>query len=129
MKQTSAWILGSVLLMGLLATDGFGQAVDPKTLVGNWEGQWRFNGMYRQLSGRYSLSVRSVDDKGNVVGHIESEGTDDRPVKIPALNTDIEGKLQGNRLTMGRDEFTVAGDRMNGERRGTTTRIELTKKK
>ena len=129
MKQTSAWILGSVLLIALLAADGFGQAVDPKTLVGEWVGQWRFQGMYRQLSGQYSLSVRKIDDKGNVVGHVVSEGTDDRQVKIPARNAEVRGKLEGNRLIIGRDEFTVDGERMNGERRDTYSKIELTKKK
>ncbi len=85
--------------------------------------------MYRQLSGQYSLSVRSVDDKGNVVGHVVSAGTDDRQVKIPARNADVKGKLERNRLIIGRDEFTVDGDRMNGERRDAYTKIELTKKK
>ena len=129
MRQTSAWICGSLLLIAFLAADGFGQAVDPKTLVGVWVGQWRFQGMYRQISGQYSLSVKSVDGAGNVLGHIQSEGTDDRQVKIPARNTEVRGKLEGNRLVIGRDEFTVDGDRMTGERRDTYTKIELTKKK
>ena len=125
------WAIAVVFGLGLLAADAFAEARDPKALVGDWDGYWTRQEAYRQARGQYRLTIKSVDDAGRVVARIESEGAELGRTPIPAVNADVTGRLEGNRLVLGRDELTVDGARMSGERRTPSNpmKIELTKKR
>lgn len=119
-----------VLTAMVFTTPAWSQApvVDPKSLVGSWEGDWQ--GVSRQ-SGRYFLTIRRVDGDA-VYGTMEWMGTTQQPP------FDFKGKLEGDRLVWIRAdkqaqvEFTISGTTMTGQSTSTrlgSSRISLTKTK
>ncbi len=128
MRAARVITLGVVLVLGAMAGFVGAQSPDPQSLVGEWNGKWvRQGGMQTkgsQQSGTYKLTIKKVD--GNVVqASIEAES-----VAMGPVDRDINGTLQGDRLTFAKTQLTVTGNQM----RGTNTagmfpvEINLTKK-
>jgi hypothetical protein len=105
-------------------------AVDPQSLVGEREGQWKATkttGRRAATGGRYYITVHRVD--GNKVYFKELAVT-----PKAREEREREGVLNGNVLTYGSEgnfRFTIAGPKMTGESRTFQggSEIELTKTK
>jgi hypothetical protein len=73
------------------------------------------------MSGAYQLSITRVEGR-RVVGRIHSAGVRGRGGAVPGVEADIQGTLDGNRLTYGSGpgltELVIEGDRMEGTRAG-----------
>ena len=99
-------------------------AVDPQSLVGEWNGSWVEK--HRAIAkGQYSLTIEKVE--GNKV-HGRGEIRAGRTSEFKFVGT-----LEGNRLTFGRDtktEFTIEGTQMRGSSEGRASRsISINKTK
>ena len=84
-------------------------AFDPKSLVGQWSGEWtEMRG--NEIHGKYFLTIERVQGnkvfgKGQVVGKRTVDFT-------------VRGTFDGNRLSYGDTALTVDGTKMDGERGG-----------
>jgi len=124
-RRPLTWLLAVVTLLLLVSPIAAQEVVDPKSLIGKWEGRWRelaTAGPAYGSSGQFSLHITGASEKG-VVGTYSSIGrgeTTEGPFK---------GALQGNKLTFGRTELTIYGNKMEGTFRGPQTQrsIDLNK--
>jgi hypothetical protein len=97
-------------------------AVDPQSLVGEWQGSWKGRVDSSERSGSYFLIVERVD--AGVVSlrvlRVTGKATDERSIK---------GKLTGNVLTYGPVTLTIENNTMRGKSSaGRGSEIELRKK-
>ncbi len=115
-------------------------AVDPQSLIGEWEGQWKGVSGYGQFGGRLYLTIEKVDgDK--VFGKTEFTGpsTSSGPLRSGSGSYKWEGRVEGNVLKLVSEDKDVSGDytisgssmTVNSTRKSTGTRSEgtLNKKK
>ena len=124
-SRSRAWLLTLVALVSIASPLAAQEAVDPKSLIGEWQGRWRnlaTAGPAYGATGQYELKITSAGDK--VVGRYFSN-IGGRDSEGP-----FTGTLQGNKLTFGRAEFTVSDNKMQGTWRTDSNRwaIELMKK-
>ncbi len=122
--KTIAVVILALLLIPVIVS---GQAIDPQTLLGQWEGDWSSTGD----RGRYYLTIEKVEgDKVHL--RIERSGMSDR-----TLPSDVRfvGTLAGNRLAYApprwpATQLTIEGNKMSGTSQGRSTiKIELQKTK
>jgi hypothetical protein len=115
-----AVVLVLATALGSLAPPAAAQsAVDPKTLVGEWSGEWRWKNN-AQNRGPYLLTIERVEGEtvfgqGQFRGRSNSEFT-------------FRGKLEGNHLKFGRDlptDLVVDGQSMTGSRSGGQAPLDL----
>jgi hypothetical protein len=107
--------LASVILAGVVAIIGLAggaraQEIDPKYLLGEWQGQWVLASQ-RGLSGPFFMTIKKVED-GKVFGRVERPGA-----RVTPADFDFVGTLAGNVLSFGsaaRSEFIVDGKQMRG---------------
>jgi hypothetical protein len=123
-------VTGLVVLALLPALDGRAeaQAVDPQSLLGEWQGTWAWANN-PGVNGQYRLNIKTVD--GNrVQGRVERSNV--KQGLTPDFN--VTGSLTGNvlRFRAGETntELTIDGNQMSGQMVGAArTNISLTKTK
>ena len=105
-------LMALVLVSG--ATSSLAQAptLDPRSLVGEWPGEWKARFQIRELSGRYYLKIERVEGD-TVFGNVEATGGQG------SYAYPFRGTLVGNKLTFtsGRGvttELVVTGNSMSG---------------
>ncbi len=119
--------LACLALLGL-AMGAEAQAVDPQSLIGEWQGTWNLANP-KGVNGQYYLTIKTVE--GNKVqGRVERSNV--RKGITPDFN--FTGTLTGNVLKFqagpSNTELTIDGNQMSGEMFGSTrAEISLTKKK
>ncbi len=115
----------SLLVPGPIVLPAWAQApaVDPRSLVGEWQGTWRGGTHIRETSGRYSLTIARVD--GNAVfGTVDGVGAQ------ATFTYPVQGSVTGNtlRFTNPRGiatELVVSGNTMTGTSPGGVARQEI----
>lgn len=119
--------LACLALLGL-AVGAEAQAVDPQSLIGEWQGTWNLANP-KSVNGQYYLTIKTVE--GNKVqGRVERSNI--RAGITPDFN--VTGTLTGNVLKFqsgpANTELTIDGNQMSGQMFGSTrAEISLTKKK
>ena len=110
-------LLSSMAFVGviLLLHSAWAQApaVDPQSLVGEWQGEWKWSRNPAAVNGRYYLTIHKVNSD-KVYGKVEFSGGPFRPPY------DVEGKLEGNILKYSSldkqvsAELVITGNTMTG---------------
>ena len=122
--KTVAVVILALLLISVVVS---GQAVDPQTLIGEWQGQWS------SLSGngKYYLTIEKV--QGDKV-YLRIERPDMKDSSLPK-DVRFVGTLTGNLISyepprVPETLLTVEGKKMTGTSQGRSTlKIELQKTK
>jgi hypothetical protein len=105
-------------------------AIDPQSLIGQWEGDWLVQTVRGPRGGRYYLTLQRVENDV-LYGRVEFTGS-----LTPQY--DVHGTVEGNVLTyVSADKqvtakLTIAGDTMSGtssRELGVTVTVAMTRKK
>ena len=125
MKGTPVILVAVIVALTLWPSVSSSQAIDPQSLIGEWQGTWETRSGEARGGGQYYLTIEKVEG-GKVYGKVTVTGRRSNDFKFV-------GALEGNRLTYGsttRTELEIRDDQMKGTSTGGANRaITLSKKK
>jgi hypothetical protein len=114
-------IMLCLLIIVAVAPSAWSQApVDPQSLIGEWSGSWTgsHGGVGGGGTGKYYLTIERVEGE-KVFAKWETSS------KRGGGANSVTGRLSGNQLKIGKTEFTIDGNTMQGT--APDRKISLTK--
>ena len=122
MRRVTVALVTIPLLLAVALAPAWSQSEDPKALIGEWNGEWKFSSGQPPLQDVYTLTIARVRGK-HVLGHVEAS----TPRGLQKFK--IQGVLEGKTLSFARTSLEIDGSQMVGHDTQRGWDITLTKTK